>query len=94
MKSSDMYMPVVIDYESWCDKLPEWWVENCGCKRTCELSNGLGNTLFKKHSFYIKHLLRYKWVSIEGWIVRMLNKNEVALYPWPKNLVKKLKFVR
>ena len=77
---------VVWEEKKWCAKLPKWWRDNCGCKRECNLSDGLGDALFNMHPFYLKWLLRCGHVTIDGWVVKRIEKYRVRIFPWPKHL--------
>ena len=72
--------------EEWCAKLPEWRRKHCGCRRECNLSNGLGDALAKMHPFYLKWLLRYDYVVVEGWVLRRKTRYTVVIFPWPKHI--------
>ena len=83
---------VIWDVEEWCQRLPRWWLEPCGCKRKCDINSGILDKLFDIHPFYAKWLLRYGHVSVQGWIVKRSGKDKVELYPWPRKMYRGLGF--
>lgn len=86
--NGDFATEIVWQQEDWCKQLPKWWIDNCGCKKTCHLNKGLGNTLFDMNPTTVKHLFRYGFVVIHGWVLRLKDKHtyEVTIYPWPKKM--------
>lgn len=87
-------MEKVIDYTIWCNKLPYFWKKYCGCNRTCNISQGLGDYLFSNNPLQLKYLFRYGYITVQGYVIRCVDKKckEVVLYPWPKHMTKKLDY--
>ena len=87
---NDITTETIWEQDEWCTRVPKWWLEPCGCHRTCSIRSGILDKLFAMHPFYAKWLLRYGHVSVQGWVVKRTGSDKVELYPWPKKLYKRL----
>lgn len=90
---NDISVETYWEDREWCERLPEWWRGACGCRRCCHLgTSGLGDRLAGMHPFYLKWLLRFGAVTVEGWALRLKEGERyvACIYPWPRRLHRSL----